>query len=234
MDKGSSRLHSANDGDDDDDCCMKNGRRVQHKSTNEALFHRLAVIIKARHLQLGGYSHDEHEHLLQAKQLLQMGHESQARLEVQLALQKRALHKRESLKYQNLVALRDTLQEAQRNLTLAQVMQEGAGVVQDQLSRLSRTDLRTLQRAEAPSFSGAANEGVSRPLLVSMQDSEGQEDEEEEPAPPTVTEEEVATQLALLRLPPTPTTTAAAAATAVPVSISSSSRIAVAEQISDK
>lgn len=128
-----------------------------------------------------------------------MGHDSQARLEVQLALQKRALHRRESLKYQNLVALRDTLQEAHRNLSLAQIMQEGTGAIQAQLHDLSKADLRALQKSQ-----GAREEQDSslQPLLVTM------EENHEEVHVPTVTEDEVAAQLALLRLPPTPTTIA--------------------------
>lgn len=213
MKKGSSHR---NDDDDDDDCCGPAARAGA--STNEALFHKLAVLIKARHIQLGSYSHDEHEHLLQATQLLQMGHESQARLEVQLALQKRALHRRESLKYQNLVALRDTLQEAHRNLSLAQIMQEGADTlsIQARLRDLSKADLHALQKRVGPLSSGET-ESSSQPLLVSM------EENHPDPLPlplaeeVRVTEEEVATQLALLRLPPTPSATTSAAAPDVPV-----------------
>ena len=212
MKKGSSHRND----DDDDDCCGSAARAGA--STNEALFHKLAVLIKARHIQLGSYSHDEHEHLLQATQLLQMGHESQARLEVQLALQKRALHRRESLKYQNLVALRDTLQEAHRNLSLAQIMQEGADTlsIQARLRDLSKADLHALQKRVGPLSSGET-ESSSQPLLVSM------EENHPDPLPlplaeeVRVTEEEVATQLALLRLPPTPTATTSAAAPDVPV-----------------
>lgn len=216
MDKGSSRLHDATS-EDDDDCCSKpRGANMGRgsgagKSTDEALFHQLAIVIKARHMQLGGYSHDEHEHLLQAKELLRLGHESQARLEVRLALQKRALHAREALKYQNLVALRDTLQEAQRNLTLAQLIQQGTAVVQDRVSQLSAADLRAL-RVNRPA---TAAPSTSQPLL--MREDQEPEAEEEEEAAPTVTEEEVAAQLALLRLPPTPSTiTTTAVATEVP------------------
>lgn len=190
MKKGSSH-------DEDDDCC---GPARSRASTNEALFHKLAVLIKARHIQLGSYSHDEHEHLLQATQLLQMGHESQARLEVQLALQKRMLHRRESLKYQNLVALRDTLQEAHRNLSLAQIMQEGTDTlsIQTRLRDLSKADLHALQKPLGLS-DGRETESSLQPLLVSME-------ENHPPLPEEVraTEEEVAIQLALLRLPPTP------------------------------
>lgn len=190
--------------DEDEDCCVKSPSRAPHQSTTEALFHQLAIVIKARHLQLGGYSHDEHEHLLQARQLLEMGHDSQARLEVHLALQKRAIHARESLKYRNLVALRDTLQEAQRNLTLAQVMKEGNTALQERLNGLSKADLLLLQQQH---HQQKRKESVSEPLLVEMSDGASAADEagEEEESLPTVTEEEVATQLALLRLPATPT-----------------------------
>ena len=137
---------------------MKSKQSGALKSTNEALFHQLAVLIKARHVQLGGYSHDEHEHLLEARRLLQIGQESQARLEIQLALQKRALHKRESLKYHNLVTLRDTLQEARRNVSVAQIMQDG-------VSELSSTPLLV-------SMHGQEEEDEEEPTLPSATDEE--------------------------------------------------------------
>ena len=203
MNEGSSQIHRG--GDDDDDCCSRKRQSVTRNSNEEALFHKLAIVIKARHMQLGGYSHDENEHLLEARRLLALGHESQARLEVHLALQKRALHARESVKYYNLVALRDTLQEAQRNLTLAQVLKDGSGHLQEQVAHLSKADLRLLQAGTRKA--GAALPEGQEPLLVSMEEENASATDEADEVAAKVTEEEVAAQLALLRLPATPSST---------------------------
>jgi hypothetical protein len=202
MNEGSSQIHR----DDDDDCCSRKRQSVTRNSNEEALFHKLAIVIKARHMQLGGYSHDETEHLLEARRLLALGHESQARLEVHLALQKRALHARESVKYYNLVALRDTLQEAQRNLTLAQVLKDGSGQLQEQVAHLSKADLRLLQAGTRKATAAAVPEG-QEPLLVSMEEENASATDEADEVAAKVTEEEVAAQLALLRLPATPSST---------------------------
>lgn len=151
---------------------------------------RLDCVIKARHVQLGGYSHDECEHLLEARRLLTQGHDSQARLEVALALEKRALHAREAAKYRNLVALRQTLQEAKRNITLAELMKTGGEELQNAILEIM------------PALP-VQNPSMDQPLLMRDHPLTAAAAEEEN-QPEKATEEQVAAELALLRLPPTP------------------------------
>jgi hypothetical protein len=94
-------------------------------------------LIKARHVQLGGYLHDADEHLLEAKRLMtQERRELGARDEIRLSLECRAMHAREKTKYDNLVGLRKIIREAKENLSMAQLLEKCSLEVQATLEQM--------------------------------------------------------------------------------------------------
>lgn len=120
----------------DDDCCrLIQPQRVAPK-TKQNLIQELERRIRARHAQLKGYEHDEREHLLEAKRLLKENKRDAAASSVKLALEARAIHARETAKYANLVSLRNMLQEAKRNLTMAELLQQCSAEMQTTLARM--------------------------------------------------------------------------------------------------
>lgn len=190
--------HSRDD-DDGDGCChlVQRRRQQQQQQRNPLLLDRLDQLIKARHVQLGGYEHDEREHLLEAARLeRQHPHSESARYEVRLALEARALHARESAKYANLVALRRTLDEARRNLTLADLMRECSAEMQATLQRMP--DVVALRERYDAQRDRVADD-AQRLLLVEPLIDVPQHPPEE--APIVVPEEDVLAELERLRVP---------------------------------
>lgn len=125
----------ASTSDNEEHCCgLVQKRRAEQEP--QQLLRELERRIKARHAQLGGYEHDEREHLLEAKRLAREGRHEAAKLEVRLALESRAVHAREKAKYANLVSLRNMLQEAKRNLTMAELLQRCNADMQRTLARM--------------------------------------------------------------------------------------------------
>lgn len=115
----------------------------QQPRAQPLMVEQLDRLIAARHAQLGGYEHDDREHVLEAKRLASEGKREAARIEVRMALESRAIHAREKAKYANLVALRRTLQEARRNLTLAELMRDCSAEMRSTLERMP--DVRALR-----------------------------------------------------------------------------------------
>jgi hypothetical protein len=147
-------------------------------------------LIKARHVQLGGYLHDADEHLLEAKRLMiQERRELGARDEIRLSLECRAMHAREKIKYDNLVGLRKIIREAKENLSMAQLLEKCSLEVQATLEQMPDVmELRQKWNDEDDTIE-------QLPSVPSSQQ------------PVTVTDQEVARALEQLRAPMPATTT---------------------------
>lgn len=173
------------------DCCNLK-QRTHERSSMVAELDRL---IKARHVQLGGYLHDADEHLLEAKRLLtQERRELGARDEIRLSLECRAMHAREKTKYDNLVGLRKIIREAKENLSMAQLLEKCSLEVQATLEQMP--DVMELRQKWND------DDTIELPSVPSQ------------PPPVTVTDQEVARALEQLRAP---TPIAATAAIRVPL-----------------
>lgn len=184
------------------DCCNLK-QRTHERSSMVAELDRL---IKARHVQLGGYLHDADEHLLEAKRLLtQERRELGARNEIRLSLECRAMHAQEKIKYDNLVGLRKIIREAKENLSMAQLLEKCSLEVQATLEQMP--DLMELRQKW--------NDGDDNDIIEQLPSVPSQQQQV------TVTDQEVARALEQLRAP-TPAAAAAAATTAIRVPLLSS------------
>lgn len=181
--------------DDDDECCQFRKRSVLNTAKKETLLFELERRIKARHAQLGGYLHDAQEHKLESRRFLLQGQELGARTEMRLSLESEAIYKREEAKYRNLVSLKNTLQEAKRNLTFAELLQGCTDEMQITLAQMPdvvELKERWVEQKEQVQY----QEALLSPT-VAMEEEE--RCELELPSPPSVTDQQVNEALTQLR-----------------------------------
>lgn len=173
-----------------DGCC---GGGITQKRTflkDDDLMKKLQQRIKARHLQLGGYLHDADEHQKEAKRLLKEGRDLGARQEIKCSLEKQAQYKQEKAQYDNLVGLRNTLKNAQQNLSMAELLQRCTAEVKATLEKMP--DVVELKREWEDT---AERVVIATPPVAA-------ETMMELPSVPTVTDQQVAEALERLRAPP--------------------------------